>query len=431
MNIPSSRRRFLRSTSALIALPFLESLGYRRFASAAAPQAPPKRMIFLGLGWGLTTETWFPDPNQPGSNYVMPKGLEPLARHKADFSVLQGLTHKMVNAGHQGSTFWLTGANQFAVPGKSFHNTISVDQVAAQHFGRHTRFTSLQLDCGTYAGNSGHGQGLSLAWDESGKPVAGVNNPVEAFHRLFSSDDIPLERRKALLKKRHSILDTVLEEARDLQRGLGKNDNAKLEEYFEGIRDIETRLGKDEQWLEVPRPKAPIREPKAGLAGYEEIKLMYDIAAAALQTDSTRVIGYRQPVDTLLTSLDIKVAPHDMSHYHSTMGEKLDASQRRDIANSELLAGLIDKLKAMKEADGSSLFDHTTLAFGTNTRTEHNGDNCPTLLAGHGAGLKMGHNLVLPKGTPLCNAWLTLLQGSGVPAERHGDSTGVLKEIVA
>ncbi len=412
-NLSSSRRRFLRSTSSLIALPFLGSLGFRSFASAADTGAstPPKRMIFLGLGWGLTTETWFPDPSKPGSNYVIPKGLEPLARHKADFTVVQGMTHKMVNAGHQGSTFWLTGANQNGVPGKSFHNTISADQVAAAHFGRHTRFTSLQFDCSTYAGNSGHGPGLSLAWDASGKPVAGIKNPVEVFHRLFSSDDVPLERHKVLLKKRQSVLDTVLEEASDLRRGLGKNDNAKLEEYFEGIRELEIRLGKDEQWLEVPRPKAPIREPKAGLAGYEEIKLMYDMAVAALQTDSTRVIGYRQPVDTLLTSLDIKVAPHDMSHYHSTMGEKLDASQRRDIANSELLAGLIDNLKAKKEADGSSLFDHTTVVFGSNTRTEHNGDNCPTLLAGRGAGLKMGHNLVLPKDTPLCNAWLTLLRG--------------------
>jgi hypothetical protein len=92
---------------------------------------------------------------------------------------------------------------------------------------------------------------------------------------------------------------------------------------------------------------------------------------------------------------------------------------------------LLDKLKATKEADGSSLLDHTTIAYGTNTRTEHNGDNCPTLLAGHGAGLKMGQNLVLPKGTPLCNAWLTLLKGSGVPVERHGDSTGILKELLA
>jgi hypothetical protein len=336
-----------------------------------------------------------------------------------------------VNAGHQGSTFWLTGANQFAIPGKSFHNTISADQVAAEQLGRETRFTSLQLDCGTYAGNSGHGPGLSLAWDASGKPVAGLKNPVEAFHRLFSAEDTPLEKRKALLKRRQSVLDTVLEDARDLQRGLGKSDTEKLQEYFDGIRDIETRLSKDEQWLDKPLPKAPIAEPKPGLAGYKEIELMYSILVAALQTDSTRVIGYRQPVDTLLTSLDIHVAPHDMSHYHATMGEKLDASQRRDIANSELLAGLIDKLKAAREADGSSLFEHTTIAFGTNTRTEHNGDNCPTLFAGHGAGLKMGHNLVLPKGTPLCNAWLSMLQGSGISVDRHGDSTGPLKELLA
>jgi len=431
MNTNLSRRHFLRSGSSLIALPFLESLGFRRFASAAPAVANPKRLLFMGLGWGLTTETWFPDPKQPGADYQIPKGLEPLARHKADFTVLQGLTHRFVNAGHCGSTFWLTGANQFAVPGKSFHNTISADQVAAEYFGLKTRFTSMQLDCGTYAGNSGHGQGLSLAWDAGGKPIAAQKTPVEAFHRLFSGENISLEKRKALLKRRHSVMDTVLEDAHDLQRGLGKNDTAKLEEYFDGIRDIETRLSKDEQWLEVPRPRAPIAEPKPGLAGYEEIKLMYDIMMAALQTDSTRVLGYRQPVDTLLTSLDIKVAPHDMSHYHSTMAEKFDASQRRDVANSELLAGLLDKLKATKEADGSCLLDHTTIAFGTNTRTEHNGDNCPTLLAGHGAGLKMGQNLVLPNGTPLCNAWLTLLKGAGVPVERHGDSTGVIKELIA
>ena len=430
MNTNLSRRHFLRSGSSLIALPFLESLGFRRFASAAKAGQNPKRLIFLGLGWGLTTETWFPDPKQPGADYEIPKGLEPLARHKADFSVLQGLTHRFVNAGHQGSTFWLTGANQFAVAGKSFHNTISADQVAAEHFGLQTRFTSLQLDCGTYAGTSGHGPGLTRAWDAGGKPIAGHKTPVEAFHRLFSGETTSLEKRKALLKRRHSVLDTVLEDAHDLQRGLGKNDTAKLGEYLDGIRDIETRLSKDEQWLEVPRPKAPLTEPKPGLAGYQEIKLMYDIMVAALQTDSTRVLGYRQPVDTLLTSLDIKVAPHDMSHYHSTMAEKLDASQRRDVANSELLAGLLDKLKAIKETDGSSLLDHTTIAYGTNTRTEHNGDNCPTLLAGHGAGLKMGQHLVLPKGTPLCNAWLTLLKGSGVPVERHGDSTGILKELL-
>ena len=158
---------------------------------------------------------------------------------------------------------------------------------------------------------------------------------------------------------------------------------------------------------------------------------MYDLLVAAFQTDSTRVITYRQPVATLLTSLDIKVFPHDMSHYHTTRAEKLDCSQKRDLAQSELLAGLLDRLKATQEADGSALFDHTTLVYGSNLRTGHELTNCPTLITGRGAGIQLGKNIVLPKHTPLNNCWLTLLKRSGVEVESHGDSTGVLEELCA
>ncbi|RBP43635.1 uncharacterized protein DUF1552 [Roseimicrobium gellanilyticum] len=431
MHTPSTRRHFLRSSTALIALPVLESLGFRRFASAAAPAAAPKRLVFLGFGWGITDETWFPKISEPGSGYTLPPGLQPLARHKADFSIVQGLWNKYSSDGHWGSTMWLTGANRYAQPGQTFHNSISADQVAAAKFGLHTRFSSLQLNAAEESDRSGHGPGLSLAWDVSGKPIGGQKGPLEAYHRLFSRDNTPIEQKKAMLAQKRSVLDAVLENANTLKRGLGKNDNAKLEEYFQGIRDIETRLSKDEQWLEVPPATAPLPEPKPGLAGREEIRLMYDIMVAAMQTDSTRVLTYRQPVSTLLTSMDIKVAPHDMSHYHSTMGEKLDASQRRDLAQSELLAGFIDKLKATKEADGSRLFDNVAVAYGSNIRTEHSLDNCPTLLTGGGAGIKLGHNIVVSKDTPLCNAWLTLLHGLGIEAERHGDSSGVIKEMAA
>jgi hypothetical protein len=58
-------------------------------------------------------------------------------------------------------------------------------------------------------------------------------------------------------------------------------------------------------------------------------------------------------------------------------------------------------------------------------------DNCPTILAGGGAGVKLGQHLVLPRNTPLCNAWLTVLHGLGIEAERHGDSTGLAKELLA
>ena len=425
------RRHFLQSSTALIALPMLESLGVRRFAGAAVPTIAPKRLIFLGFGWGITEKTWYPDIKNLGKDYELPVGLKPLERHKSDFSVVQGLWNKYSNEGHWGSTMWLTGANRYAQPGQSFHNNISADQVAASKLGLKTRFSSLQFNGSQTGDLSGHGPGLSMAWDVSGKPVGGLNGPMAAYHKLFAKDTTPIDLQKAMLTQKRSVLDAVLDNARSLQRGLAKNDNAKLEEYFQGIRDIETRLAKEEQWIGVPQPKSPIPEPKPEVDGREEIKLIYDIMIAAMQTDSTRVMTFRQPVNTLLTALGIKVHPHDMSHYHTTLGEKLDASQRRDLAQSELLAGFLDKLKATKETNGTSLFDNVALAYGSNIRTGHELSNCPTIIAGRGANLKLGHNIVAPKDTPLCNAWLAMLHGVGVESERHGDSTGVLKEIIA
>ncbi len=173
-------------------------------------------------------------------------------------------------------------------------------------------------------------------------------------------------------------------------------------------------------------------EPKPGLAGKEEIRVMYDLIIAALRTDSTRVLTYRQPVGTLLQSLDIKVAPHDMSHYSPATAWPPRRSATPCRANCSPASSTSSR--RVKEADGSSLFDHVALAYGSNIRTIHYLDNCPTLLTGGGANLKLGQHLVLPKDTPLCNVWLTMLHGIGLdPNEhvRHGDSTGVVKELQA
>ena len=430
MKTQFNRRHFLCGTGALIALPALESIGFRPFAVAAekAKAAPPKRAVFLGIGFGVTKETWFPDLNDIGADYKLSEGLSPLARHKKDFTVVQGCSNQYSNEAHWGSTFWLTGANRYSVPGLNMANSISADQVAARQLGQDTRFASMQLDSGDGSA-SGHGPGLSLAWDQRGKPVAGFNNPLQVFHKLFSADNLPLAQRQAAIAEKRSVLDAVLTEARRVQRGLSKTDNDKLDEYFQGIRDIETRLGKDEDWLDVPKAKAPLAEPAPGLKGRDEIELMYNLIVAALQTDSTRVMSYRLPGQELLKSMDVTLSAHNISHY--SPGDRMDASKARDKAHSELLAGLIDKLKATKEPDGSSLFDHTALAFGSNISSIHYLDNCPTILTGGGANLKLGQHLALPKDTPLCNVWLTMLKGMGIQAERHGDSSGVVKELQA
>lgn len=429
ITLPATRRTILKAAGSMLALPFLPSLGWRR-AAAAASVAPPKRMVFLGFGWGVTNETWFPDRTTTGRDYALPAGLAPLERHKARFSVIQGLSNKFTTEAHWGSTFWLTGANRYGEPGKSFSNSISADQVAAGAFGAATRFASLQL--GTLdAANSGHGPGLSLAWDSRGRPLAALDTPVAVFHRLFSGESQSLEERQTLLAAQQSVLDAVRADAARVRKGLSAADADKLDEYLQSIRDIEIRLAKEKEWLTVPKPQpaGEIREPAEKMAGHDEIKVMYDLLAAALQTDSTRVITYRQPVGTLLTGLGINVAPHDMSHYQP--GERMQASQNRDAKQSELLASLLDRLASIRETDGSSLLDHTTVVYGSNIRSIHYLDNCPTLVAGGGAGIRLGEHIVLPDHTPLANLWLTLLQGSGVDVRSHGDSTGPLGALVA
>ncbi|MCG8598521.1 MAG: DUF1552 domain-containing protein [Verrucomicrobiales bacterium] len=426
--LSSSRRSFLRSGSALIALPFLESLGFRRFASAAAAPTPPKRFAFLGMGFGVTSETWYPDQKDTGADYTLPEGLAPLAKHRQDLTIIQNLANQFNNEAHWGSTFWLTGANRYAEPGQSFHNTVSVDQVAAEALGNDTRYSSVQL---SYKGtdNSGHGPGLSLAWNRQGKPVSALNTPVAAFHRLFSDDTTPLEQRQADLLKQRSILDTVLEDAKTTRRGLTKTDKDKLDEYLQSIREIEERLAKEKEWLEVPKPlpdPAPV-EPDKSLQGAEEIKVMYDLMAAAMQVDTTRVFTYRQPLDSFIRSLGATITAHNMSHYQP--GNRMDVSQMRDLEQSKLFAHFIDRLKSIKEADGSSLFDHTTVALGSNIHSIHYLTNCPTIITGGGAGIQHGRHLVMPPKTPLCNLWLSLLKGSGIEADSHGDSSGQIREL--
>lgn len=219
------RRLFLRSSSALVALPLFESLGIPKDASAAVRDevSPPKRMVFLGMGFGVTADTWYPNAEETGSDYRLPRVLKPLARHKKDLTIIQNLMHQYSADGHSGSTFWLTGANRYSVPGQSFFNSVSVDQVAAEVLGEQTRFTSIQL-AALGAKNDGHGPDGSLAWNRSGKPVAGIETPVAAFHKMFSAERTSLAERQKMLVDQRSVLDAVMTDAKSVNLKLNKTD---------------------------------------------------------------------------------------------------------------------------------------------------------------------------------------------------------------
>lgn len=189
------------------------------------------------------------------------------------------------------------------------------------------------------------------------------------------------------------------------------------------------RLSKEERWLTVDKkqPQKPVKEPKESLEGYEEIRMMYDLMVAAMQVDSSRVFTYRMPAQALIQSLGATMSAHNMSHFSE--GERRNVCQSRDTAHAKLLAEFIDKLKASKESDESSLFDHCSIAFGSNLSSVHSLTNCPTLIAGGGTNIKQGRHLVMSdRKTPLCNLWLSLLRSSDINAPSFGDSTGVIDE---
>lgn len=422
-----TRRSFLRSGASVLALPFLET-----FASAkAAAATPPKRMIFLGGGFGFTRETFYPEKAGRFAEIGLTEGLSPLKRHQHDITMVSNLTNLGATDPHGGSVSYLTGANVTGTPGKRFFNSISCDQVAARHLGQDTRFPSLTLTSSEPDGgqNSGHGAGLSLSWDDSGNPIPGFSTPLDLYRTLFAQKTDSKEELDARLRKKQSILDVVRLDAGAMKRTLSKGDQEKLDEYFQGVRQVEQGLERQAAWANIPKPEAPFELPN-GLTGEAEIKLMYDMIIIALQTDSTRVVTYRQPVCSMIAGMGFTIKPHSLSHYSFSELRTL-ASRERDKKCSELFAHFLDRLKEAKDTDGSRLYDQCIVSYGTNLRSGHELKGLPAIVSGGGAKIQRGQHIVLPKkDTPLANYWLTLMQQGGVPLEKFSHSTGILPELL-
>lgn len=421
---PISRRAVLRGAGTLLSLPLLESF-LPKSAFGAPAAKPPRRLIFLSYAWGVSRDDWF--PKETGADYTMSKCLEPLARHREDFSILSNLTNKRATNGHWGCTTWLTSADVNGTPGKAFQNTVSVDQVAARQMGIETRFASLEL---SGAKGDGYGPGLSLSWSANGSPVAGESSPVALYDRLFGASDVPLHERRYRLQKDQSVLDAVMTDARSMHRRLSKVDRERVAEYFQSVRDIEVRIRKAEDWLDRPRPTAPFERPGSRLTTTEEIQVMYALMVAAIQTDSTRVLSYRQPVEGLFSDLGFRTNGHSTTHC-TTTSDTYQASIARDRKQIELLAELIDRLKKLRDPDGSTVFDNTLITYGSGIRHNHHLTDTPTLVAGHGGGgLNQGHHYVYESNqTPLANLWYSILQHVGVESDRFADSDATLKGL--
>ena len=417
------RRKFLYGSGALISLPIFEAFADRNTTK------PPVRIINLGWSFGVTWYgNWYPDKGD-GFNYEAPKCLKPLEKHKKDFTFFKNIFNTFNAGGHNTCTNLYTAANTKRTPGRAFHNDISSDQVAAKHLGDSTRFSSMVLG----VPEQGAGPCLSLSWNEAARPIQGIGDPLHVFHKMFGGGKVSLSERVEELKKEKSILDTVLDNSKSLQKKISVADKIKLDEYFSMIRDIEKEIAKAVKWSKTPYPKAPFQKPSSGLQGEAKIKTMYDLIIAGMMSDSSRVYSYLLPIYEASKEFNVSNSPHAISHHSTTLTDRLKDSIIKDTKNSEFLSWFIDRLKSIKEADGSTLFDNSLVTFSSGSRKGHQMSDLPCIFTGRGGGkikhkgyigLKEGKNL-------MSNLFLTTLQTAGVKVDKFGESNDVIEELLA
>ena len=416
----NSRRSFLRSTSACLALPYLET-----FAATGSAQASQlKRMVFLGQGYGFLPD-FYPTESGRFSEIGLTEGLSPLRKHQDDITLLGNLINDGTTNPHNGSLTFLTSA-AYDNP-KTIKNTVSCDQVAAEHLCQTTRYSDLTLSTDE---KEGHGSRcLSMSWDKKGSPVPGINSSLELYEKLFSAKETT-EQVKRRIQTSSSVLDSLKVNAKSISHQIAKTDMEKLDEYYQTIRQVELGLKKQLDWASTPKPKAPYNHP-AEIDGESEVKLMFDMIALAFQSDQTRVSSYMMPSQSVLSSMGITIPVHALSHYNISEERTINAGLR-DQKCMELFGYLLDRLKEKKDISGQSLYDSCLVSYGTNIRSSHGIKGFPVFLSGGGIkNLRLGESIMLPKDTPLANVWLTLLQQTGVPIDRFSHSTGALGEILA
>ena len=436
MNLLSStnRRTFLRNGTNALTLPFLASLlpaGSRAFAEQSLSSGAPKRLLWMAMGHGHMEKHFYPTESGRLSDIALPPGWGPMKKNLNQVTMVSNFTNAENKQPHEGSEAVLTCVNVVGFPGKARHNSISCDQVAAAHLGQETRYQSLQLNCENGDSGNGHG-GVAMSYREDGSPLPGFASPLEVYFKVFGGN---VSRKEMLhtLKQRRSIFDILEFEGSSTKRLLTHDDREKLEDYTTSIRDIELALIREEEWIDIPYPKATQKRPPEGMQGEPEIKAMFKMILAAWQTDATRVVTYRMPDAGLLQSMGISSTPHTLSHYGSNVSLH-ELNLKRTTKWMQLYSGFIDQLRSAKDPldpNGGTLFDNSLVYNGGGLRTAHRNTNVPCLLTGGGfKGLTHGqHRVASKENTPLANLWTTMLQDAGAPVELFADANATATSI--
>ena len=450
-----TRRQFLRTKGATIALPFLPSLGQALADGPKLGAKPRKKLIMMYVPNGLVRRCFFPGEEdgelpgfvggfnadkfknekrmrrEPGIYPVdLTSTMQPLAPHSGDITLVTGLdrTYKNGQDVHaQGASCYLTSVSpeQAAAKGMRHPNGRSLDQVIGDHVGHSSVFNTLEISCNGFTAPKESIYFNNISWYGPDRIAPSIRDPQKLYERLFSADSYREHIR--------DVTDLMLADANALKRKLGRDDQETLGEFMEMLRSIEIRIEKQQKMVAT----ADIRIPKNEiLPRGDYIKLQADLMLLAMQMGITNICTFMVGPERWDASLryegvfDKPVQHHNMTH--NQKGDGYKALQKIDIFHMEQYAYVLRRMKELKEADGTSLLDNSIVTYGAGLGdgATHQYFDLPLIVAGKGQGqIKQGRFVHCQPGTLNSNMWLTLAQLMGLEIDSYADSSGVVSEL--
>jgi hypothetical protein len=450
MNI--SRRKFISTTGAAVALPFFPSLAKGKSANLLMN----KKLVMMYIPNGILRRYFFPGEedavlpgfvggfnadkskytkriiNEPGIYPLeFTSTMRPLLKHKEDITMVTGLdrTFKSGQDVHaQGASCYLTSVSprQAVERGMRYPNGRSLDQVIGDKVGHTSVYNTLEISCNGFTAGKEDIYFDNISWYGPGRIAPSIKNPRKLYDRLFMADSY----------RNHiqDVTDLILADTKSISRKLGNQDKDTLDGFVTMIREIELRIEKLEKMISGADVNQPTNEI---LPRGEYIRLQADLMLAALQMGITNVSTFMIGPERWDASLMYEgVFSKPVQHHNMTHNQKKEEVatelQKIDIFHLEQLSYVISRMKEIKESDGTSLFDNSILTYGAGLGdgATHQYFDLPMIVAGKGQGqIKQGRFIRCKSGTLNSNLWLTLANLMGLETESFADSNAVISDL--
>jgi hypothetical protein len=417
-------------SAALVAGPFYRTLLAPSLARAqATPAGIARRIIFWFTPNGTVHAHW--RPTGSGTSYAFAPGsiLEPLADHRGELIVLDGVDFERVRGGsHEGGMeHMLTGGG-----------AISLDQYLAQEIGGATPFSSLELGVQTSAW--GASVQTRMSYNAAHQYVHPEDDPVAAYRRIFGGAPVADPGGGApvadpSIARRKSVLDLVKGELSGLQRELGRDEKEKLEAHLDALRTLEKRLDGALSPTECGALTAPTLSDSKSNERFPDVgAAQMDLLVAAAACDVSRVLSLQWThtvSPSILSWAGVGEGHHELSHKDDSNTQGVADFVASERWFSEQFALFLGKLAATPEADGSgSLLDTSTVVWVKELGDGrlHDFKSVPFVIAGGGNGHWQKGQYAQQSAQPHQKLLVSLAHSVGVEIDSFGvdDITGPL-----